>query len=26
MNDPYGQELRLWLNLFLPALKLLNKV
>jgi len=26
MNDLYGQELRLWLNLFLPSVKLLKKV
>jgi transposase InsO family protein len=26
MNDLYGQELRLWLNLFLPSVKLVNKV
>jgi transposase InsO family protein len=26
MNDLYGQELRLWLNLFLPSVKLVKKV
>jgi transposase InsO family protein len=26
MNDLYGRELRLWLNLFLPSVKLLKKV
>jgi hypothetical protein len=26
MNDLYGGELRLWLNLFLPSVKLLKKV
>jgi len=26
MNDLYSQELRLWLNLFLPSVKLLKKV
>ena len=26
MNDLYGHELRLWLNLFLPSVKLLQKV
>jgi transposase InsO family protein len=26
INDLYGQELRLWLNLFLPSVKLLKKV
>jgi transposase InsO family protein len=26
MNDLYGQELRLWLNLYLPSVKLLKKV
>lgn len=26
MNDLYGHELRLWLNLFLPSVKLLRKV
>jgi transposase InsO family protein len=26
MNDLYGQELRLWLNLFLPSVKLQKKV
>jgi transposase InsO family protein len=25
-NEPYGRELRLWLNLFLPSVKLLKKV
>ena len=26
MNDLYRQELRLWLNLYLPSVKLLKKV
>jgi hypothetical protein len=26
MNDLYRQELRLWLNLYLPSVKLLRKV
>jgi len=26
INDLYSQELRLWLNLFLPSVKLLKKV
>jgi hypothetical protein len=26
MNDLYGQELRLWLNLFLPSVKLVKKM
>jgi hypothetical protein len=26
INDLYGQELRLWLNLFLPSVKLVKKV
>ena len=26
MNDLYGHELRLWMNLFLPSVKLLRKV
>jgi transposase InsO family protein len=26
MNDLYGEELRLWLNLFLPSVKLVKKV
>ena len=26
MNDLYRQELRLWLNLYLPLVKLLKKV
>ena len=26
MNDLYGHELRLWMNLFLPSVKLIRKV